>query len=291
MSNHVKTFFALLAFIFSAPLAVSSQDANTFASPKAVDNKAEQIIQRAIEAQGGRAYLDIRTVTGRGFFTQYEKGLTKMPSRFVDYQIFPDRERTEFRDGKVTVIQTNTGANGWIFDGLTRSIKDLTPAQSEDFKIAMRTSVDNILRGWWRKESAKLEYVGRREAGLAKRNEVVRLVYPDDFSVEYEFGAKDFLPAKILYRRKAAQAADKDKADKDKKENANGTTDTAAADEPLEEDRLLQYIMLDGINTPFVIDHYRNGKQTSRINFETVEFNKPINDSLFARPSDIKGLK
>jgi outer membrane lipoprotein-sorting protein len=43
--------------------------------------------------------------------------------------------------------------------------------------------------------------------------------------------------------------------------------------------------------TPYVIDHYRNGTQTSRINYDSVEFNKPIADSLFAKPASIKAVK
>jgi hypothetical protein len=281
MFRRTKT---LLAFVFIAALAVSfsndiraqtANDKNAGAATQSKDDRAEQILQRAVEAQGGGAYLAVHSVTGRGFYTQFDaRGMANEPSRFVDYQVFPDRERTEFRTGKTTFIQTNVGASGWFFDGLTRAIRDLTPAQIEDFRIAMRTSVDNVLHGWWRKEGAKIEYIGRREAGLAKRNEVMRLTYPDGFSVEFEFGAKDFLPAKILYKRR--------KADTDSMSENNET---------LEEDRLLQYINVNGIMTPYVIDHYRDGKQTSRINYLSVEFNKPIPESLFARPSDVKSLK
>ncbi len=89
----------------------------------------------------------------------------------------------------------------WLFDGAVKKISDQTPAQVEDFKRAMRTSVENLLRGWWKKEGGKVTYVGRREAGLAKRNETVRLTYPDGFWIEYEFGARDGLPAKIIYKR------------------------------------------------------------------------------------------
>jgi hypothetical protein len=46
-----------------------------------------------------------------------------------------------------------------------------------------------------------------------------------------------------------------------------------------------------GVNAPFVIDHYRNGVQTSRINYEAYEFNKPLPDSLFAKPANIKAIK
>ncbi len=144
----------------------------------------------------------------------------------------------------------------------------MKPEQVKDFELAMRTSTDNILRGWWRKEGAKLAYLGRREAGLAKRNEAVRLTYPDGFAVEFEFGAKDFLPVKALYKR----------------QNAEG-------DEVAQEDRFAQHLTIEGVTVPFVIDNFRAGQQTGRINFQKVEFNTPVPDSLFARPADAKALK
>jgi outer membrane lipoprotein-sorting protein len=42
---------------------------------------------------------------------------------------------------------------------------------------------------------------------------------------------------------------------------------------------------------PYVIDHFRNGVQTSRTNYESVEFNKTVPDSLFAKPASIKAVK
>lgn len=263
--------FALLSLAFFAPnafaqSAAKSSNATQNAAPR--DEKAEALLQRAIEVLGGRAYADVHTSVSRGLFTQIDKGVSGDPTAFVDYVALPDRERTEFKGRAVRVIQVNEGSNGWIFDGVARTISDLKPAQIEDFQIAQRTSVDNLLRGWWRSAGAQLEYAGRREAGIGKRNEVVRLTYPDGFAVEYEIGAQDFLPAKILYTRKNAEGA-----------------------ETTEEDRLLQYINIGGVNTPFVIDHYRAGAQTSRINYESIEYNKPIPGSLFARPTDIKKLK
>ena len=42
---------------------------------------------------------------------------------------------------------------------------------------------------------------------------------------------------------------------------------------------------------PVVIGHYINGKQTSRINYESIEFNRPLPDSLFAKPENAKAVK
>ena len=270
---------AALAALWAAHAAAAqSQPAN--APPKvevstaaaAADERAESVVKRAVEAVGGAAYLNVRTIVGRGNYTPYAQGVPGDLVTFLDYLVFPDRERTEFRSRGVRSIQTNVGtgadASGWVFDGMAKSLHDMRPEQIEDFRFAMRTSLDSLLRGWWRKEGAQLSYLGRREAGLAKRNEAVRLTYPDGFTVDYEFGARDFLPAKVSYKRK----------DKDGNEQA-------------EEDRFLRHMAFGGVTVPFVIDHYRAGVQTSRINYDSVEFNQSAPDALFAKPASVKAVK
>jgi hypothetical protein len=257
--------FLFLICLTSLPVDAQDKQPET---PQAVDEKAEKIIESAIQAMGGSTYLNVNSIIGRGLFTQYKEGQSGIPTAFVDYIVFPDRERTEFKGQDGKIIQTNSGDTGWLYDGAAKSLKDMTKAQVEDFKRGMRSSVDYLLRGFWRKEGAKLSYAGRREAGLAKRNEVVRLTYPDGYTVDFEFGAKDFLPMKILYKRK----------------NADG-------EEIAEEDRLGQHLKIAGIITPFVIDHYGAGVQTSRINYQSVEFNSSIPNKLFERPANVKAVK
>jgi hypothetical protein len=253
-----------------ALVIASGITANGQSKPNEVttDEKAEQIIQRAVEAMGGASYLNVHTVVGRGLFTEFKDGQSGLPSTFVDYIVYPDKERTEFKASSGKIIQTNAGDKGWLYDGAAKTIKDMTKEQVEDFRLAMRSSVDNILRGFWKRDGAKLSYVGRREAGLAKRNETVRLTYPDGFTVEFEFGAKDSLPMKVLYKRK----------------NADG-------EEIAEEDRMAQHVQVGGVTAPFVIDHYRAGAQASRINYQSIEFNTPVPDTLFARPANVKAVK
>jgi hypothetical protein len=235
--------------------------------------KAEAIINRGIEVLGGNAYLNVQTVVGRGFFTTFQDGISQIPARFLDYIAYPDKERTEFTGEGIRVIQTNSGETGWLFDGATKTLSDMKSAQIEDFKRSMRTSVENLLRGWWKKENASLSYLGRREAGLARRNETIRLTYPDGFWIEYEFAAKEGLPAKIIYK------TTKKKPDSDETEELN------------EEDRLAKPIEMTGITAPWVVDHFINGIQTSRISYEGIEYNRPLADSLFAKPANIKSLK
>ena len=45
------------------------------------------------------------------------------------------------------------------------------------------------------------------------------------------------------------------------------------------------------VRIPFIVDHYRAGVQSSRVNYDAVEFNAQVPDSLFAKPADIKAIK
>src|ERR1041384_4250937 len=154
-----------------------------------VDEKSQQIIDRAITTLGGPKYLGVQTAIGKGFLTSFKDGMSQLPARFLDYIQYPDRERTEFVGGGIRTIQTNTGDTGWLFDGGPKKISDQTPAQVEEFKRTIRTSLEYLLRGYWKKDGGKITYVGRREAGVGNRNEAIRLTFPDDTWIEYEFFA------------------------------------------------------------------------------------------------------
>ena len=268
-----RRFIAVIFFIVIIPVAVfAQQDPADKPSPENVA-KAEAILSRALQVLGGQAYLNVKTMIGRGFYTSFHEGISQNPARFVDYLSYPDRERTEFTSEGVRTIQTNTGDTGWLFDGATKTLTDMKDSQISSFKQSMRTSLENLLRGWWRKENATLSYVGRREAGLARRNETVRITYPDGFWIEYEFAAKEGLPEKIIFK------------------TTRSTAEVAEKVDVKEEDRLAKPITISGITAPWVIDHFTNGVQTSRVAYESVEYNAPIADSLFAKPASVKALK
>ena len=243
------------------------------AASSSVDEKSQQIIDRATAALGGQKYLNVQTVIGKGFYTTFRDGMSQLPARFLDYISYPDKERTEFTGAGIRTIQTNVGDTGWMFDGAVKKISDQTPAQVEDFKRAMKTGLEYLLRGYWKKDGGKITYVGRREAGVGKRNEAIRLTDPSGFWIEYEFGARDNLPAKIIYKRQRKDP------------------DTGDMVETTEEDQLLKFIEVDGVTAPWVVDHFVNGNQTSRINYESVQYNQRFPDNLFAKPVDLKAIK
>ncbi len=229
--------------------------------------KAEAVIKRAVETLGGEKYLNVKTQVGRGKFSLLQGGVNILYQSFTDVIVYPNKERTDFKASGIKTVQTNFGGQGWIYDGNSEVIGDQNESQIENFKRSMRTNLDNFLRGNWRGE-AEISYLGKRPASLGKRNEAVKLTFKDGFEVEFEFAADDGLPMKSIYR----------------KLNADN-------EEVVEEDRFAQFVDIGGIKTPYIIDHFTNGKRTSRINYQSVEYNETIPDSIFQKPDSYKALK
>ena len=229
-------------------------------------SQAGEITKRAVDNLGGDKYLNVKSQIGRGRYSIFREGAVVSFQSFVDVIVFPEKERTEFRDRGIKTTQTNTGSTGWIFDGEQDIVRDQTEIQVANFKQGIRTSLDNLLRGGWRGE-AELTYVGKRPATLGKRNDVVKLAYKDGFSIEFEF-ADDGTPQKAIHKSK----------------NVDG-------EEVTEEDRYAQFVDINGVRTPFIIDRFTNKQHTSRINYESIEFNRSVPDSIFAKPATAKEAK
>jgi hypothetical protein len=247
-------------------LMLGSQTASAQTAPLP-ERTAEAVLMRAIEFLGGERYLKVTSQVSRGKFSVIRDGAVVSFSSFHDVIVFPDRERTDFRSGGSRSTQVNIAGGGWVFDGDTESIRDQTEIQLANFKRGVRTSLDSLLRGYWKGE-AELSYAGRRPASLGRRNDVVKLRYSDGFEVEFEFAAEEGTPQKAIYKRP----------------NPDG--------EPItEEDRYAQFVEVGGIRAAFVVDRFSDGKHASRINYESIEYNKRIPDSIFVKPANLKEAK
>ncbi len=258
----MKKFLSLIFFTLLLCGSAFAQEPNQ----TKIDEKAETVLKRAVEKLGGEKYLQVKSIVGRGKFSLLRDNTAISYQSFVDVIVYPDKERTEFKQSGVKTVQTNTGETGWIFDGAAETIKIQNKDQIEGFKRGIRVSLDNLLRGYWRGK-ANLTYLGKRPASLGKRSEVVKLTFDDGFAVEFEF-SDDNLPIKAIYKRT----------------NADN-------EEIKEEDRYAQFVDTQGIKTPYIVDHFANGQQTSRINYELIEFNKSVPDAIFNKPSSAKELK
>ena len=229
--------------------------------------KALAAVQAAIKARGGDPYLKIRTITSRGQYTAYDKGVSGNPQSFVDYIAHPGRERTEFGKGDEKFIQSNSELANWVYEAKQKMIRDQTDVQVKDFQQNARFDLDNLLRAAAAQANMKLVYLGRREPWRSTFSEAIRVDYTDGGSATVHFDLRTRLPLSLEYKVVTAE----------------GTANNEA--------RYYRWVEYNGVQFPTIIDFYREGKQTARVTFDEVTFNTPLPDKLFAKPTNLKEVK
>src|SRR5215471_18015789 len=139
--------------------------------------KATALVRDAIAARGGDTYLKIHSLESRGQYTPFDKAVSGDPQPFVDYVMYPARERTEFGKGDTKFIQANSESANWVYDGTQRMIRDQKEEQIKQFQIGARYDLENLLRTASRQEGVKLFYLGRREVWHNTFSEAVRVEF------------------------------------------------------------------------------------------------------------------
>ncbi|HKV38323.1 MAG TPA: hypothetical protein VJX67_03855 [Blastocatellia bacterium] len=229
--------------------------------------KAQTTIREAIAARGGEAYLNIHALIGRGEYTPFEKGASTIPQQFLDYIVYPAKERTEFGKGGQKFIQTNVDSTGWSYDGPAKLIKDQTEAQIKQNLQSNRYDLDNLLRKGWKAPDAKLTFLGRREVWTGTFSNAVKIDFSDGGTVTLFFDLHTKLPLMTQFR--------------------------IITDDGPRTDQVRYYTWLDwdGVKFPKIQDSYREGVQTARIYYDDIKFNTDIPDKLFVKPASIKEVK
>jgi hypothetical protein len=53
----------------------------------------------------------------------------------------------------------------------------------------------------------------------------------------------------------------------------------------------MRFVDIGGINAPSIIDRFTNGKQSARINYEQIQYNQRLVDTLWPKPDNVKSIK
>jgi hypothetical protein len=229
--------------------------------------KGKKLLQQTIEARGGVALLNYKTIEATGQYTQFEQGVSTIPVRFEDTIVLPDKERTEFGKGKKKdrKINVNVGATGWVYDGEAETLKDQNEKQIQGFHESRETDVDMVLRAAVQNKDAVVRFYGREETQPGERADVILIKLKLTFYVMLDPATK--LPRTMTYEK----AEEKGMA--------------------RYEYRFNQYVPYDGVRFPNIVDLYRDGIQISRVNYQTIKLNGAIPDTLFAKPANAKAIK
>jgi hypothetical protein len=229
--------------------------------------KAAALVREAVAARGGEAFLKVTSLESRGQFTPFEKAVSGDPTPFVDYVVYPMRERTEFGKGDTKFIQTNSETANWVYDANQRMIRDQKEEQVKQFQQGARFELENLLRTAAKQSGVKLVYLGRREAWRNTFSEALRVDFEDGGSATMHFDSRSKLPLMVEYK-------------------------SVGEEGPVNNEvRYYRWVDFAGIKFATIQDSYRNGKQSARVSYDTVSFNVVLQDKLFAKPSNIKEVK
>lgn len=247
-----------LVFLILA-VAVGSLAGQEGAGPPTA-GKAEEVLNRTLEALGGAKFLSVSDIVRRGRLYSFNRGELASPGeRFVDYLKFPGKERLEMgKDGKIVYLNDND--QGWELD--RQGIREMTPEQIENFQEGNRRDYEYLLRFRARGEKVEVYYLGREFADN-RRVHVLELVDDRGDSYKLLVDARTYLPMQLHYRER----------------------DVLSGEWVDVTEYFGKFISVQGIKTPMQFTRERAGLRSLEVHFREVQYNSGLSDELFTRPS------
>jgi len=243
-----------------ARTATAQEQDATVLMPEQSAAKAKALLQQAVQALGGGAYLGVRDVTCTGRLSQFDHaGNLSGFEHFIDYAIPPDKDRNE-NIPKHNLIEVYNGDKGWVLDrgGVSEAPLSSLAAVQEDTK----KDLDNILRSRVKEPDMIFRYAGTDVVDL-KQVDWVELVDPDNRTIRIALAQPTHLPV-----RKVVTTRD---------------PNTRLRNEEIEYYSLYQPI--GGVLTPLQITRERNGIKVYQVFFDHCEYNTNISGELFTKQS------
>lgn len=251
---------ALLAGMFLGAPAQSAAQEPEVLMPEQSAAKARQILEQAIEALGGPAYLNVHDITCTGTLSQFgHSGELNGFEKFIDYEIPPYKDRTENLP-KRNIIQIFNGDKGWVLD--RGGVSEAEASDVAQFQSDIKIDLDNILRHRMNEKDMILRYDGPDVVEL-KEADWVELVDSDDRTIRIAIVRSTHLPIQKIVELR----------------------DPATKMRTEVKEFYSNYHPLNGIETPFQIARERNGIKIFQVFFDKCEYNTNLADELYTRES------
>ncbi len=248
----------------------SQPSAASAAPPIAVDQanarKAKALINQAIQALGGDAYLNIhdRELQGRGFSFHHGRS-SGNGTEFWSFSEFPDKERVEITKQR-DIAELYVGNKGWEI-----TYKGAHPLEEKDLVDYLRRrqfSLDTLLRNWVNDPAVALLYEGN---AIAAQHPALRvtLINAKDEAVTLDFDIDTHLPVRKSFEWR-------DPVDRQKN---------------LEEEIYENYRLVQGVMTPYNVSRYFNGDMASQRFIFSATLNQSLDESMFDPNSGYNPIK
>jgi hypothetical protein len=255
----------LFAVVFLAAsgwgvLSPAAAQDSQFLMPAPSAAKAKQIIQQAIAALGGPAYLNVHDSTCTGRLGQFgHSGDLEGFETFIDYTEPPGKDRTENLP-KRNLIQVYNGDKGWVLD--RGGVSEAAPSDLIQYQQDVLKDLDNILRHRIHEKDMIFRYAGPDIVDLHEAD-WVELVDSDNRTIRIAFSKETHLPL-----RKVVE-----------------TRDPMSRSTTQETEYFSNFHPVGGIETPFQITRQRNGMKVFQVFFDKCDYNTGLSDSLFTKES------
>lgn len=220
--------------------------------------KAKDLLQQALAALGGPAYLGVRDADCSARLSLFGHSGDLTGYDFIhDIWKFPDKNRTEYSK-KGNVVDIYNGNQGWTLD--RAGVAEASAVAVEDFQEQVKKDMDNLLRYRLKEEGMIFRYGGSDIVDL-KQVEWVELVDRDRRTFRLALDGSTHLPVRYVVL----------------------TRNPSTRERTEEITYFSNYHVENGVQTPFQVTRERNGLKIFQAFYYGCKYNSGVSDDLFSR--------
>lgn len=222
--------------------------------------RARQLLDAAIAALGGAAYLNVRDQTCQGRVALFgHSGELTLYDVVRDLILWPDKERIEY-SSKRNIIDVFNDGHGWTLD--QGGVSEQPQTAVEEFLNGLKRDVDYLLRFRLREPGLELRYGGPDIVDLQEA-EWVELTDSDHRTTRLALNRFTHLPLRAVFIER----------------------DPTTHERTEEVEYLSNYQPVEGIQTPFQRTRTRNGQKVFQLFLRSCRYNTGLDPALFTRQS------
>ena len=201
----IITGAAALALLFGAANGARLRAGQNPAEvPSRIDPKAQQVVDRVIQALGGPAFLKVKRLTTRGRIYSIQNEVTSAFAPFESAVEYPDKRR--FSYGKnPPVILINNGDQAWELDRYGQTTQ---PAeQARRWRISNHYSLENLLRLRIHEPGMLIQPGGVDFVDNAA-TQALEMVDAQGTQLKLDLNRQTLLPVRVTYRVRDPKTGD-----------------------------------------------------------------------------------
>jgi hypothetical protein len=255
----IALFLAVICCAQEAPQSAPTQPNVSSQIPvdQANVQKAKAVLNQAIQALGGDAYLNWKNMTSEGRSYSFHHGqANSLGTLFWRFRVFPDKDRIELTK-KRDVIELYVGDNG--YEITYKGVRNMEHKDELDPYLRRRHySLDIVLRQWLNQPGVALFYEGENVAAQ-KETDQVTVMNSKNEGVTLNIDINTRLPVRTSYSWR-------DPLDKERN---------------VEEEIFDDYRPIQGIMTPYNVTRVFNGEMAAQTFLTDANYNQNLSESLF----------